>query len=317
MISGKDLFKACLEGRHHERPPFIPLLGGVVAEVADIPYHEMVSDPTAFSNGLMKAADLLDADGVVVGCDFKLLPEAYGAKVDWQAQPPLLMATSEPLKAPPGMEGRLVNVIESARRVNQICRDKRASINALTGPLTLACQLFGPQAGNLRLREVKELLVREVEAFCDTRPDAILLMEGRALADCEIGLAQRRIFKTLKNIAGYFNIPVGLYLQDYGVDGPSPELTSLEMDFYIFGTSVQNTLPSLSMLLALSENGSCFGLGLSHDDIESAGRMIAEVYESCAKRNLYNFFTTGIGILDAGVAIDKLLELRRKIEHKY
>jgi hypothetical protein len=314
MTGGKEHFLASLEGRRSLRPAFIPLLSGLVATVSDTPYHEMVSDPTVWSNGLMKTADLFDVDGVVVGCDFKLLAEAYGSKIDWQTKPPRLTAIPDLIEAPPATGGKMEHVIESARRVNQMCRDTKASIAALTGPLTLASQLFGRQADSSRLREVKDLLVKEVEAFCDTRPDAILLMEGRALANCRIGLAQRRIFKTIKNIAGYFNIPLGLYLQGYDVGGPSSELASLEMDFYIFGAGAQNTLPPLSMLLALTETGSCFGLGLPLDNIEGVGKAIKEVYEACAKRNLYNFFTTSIGFLDAGVAIDQLLNLRHEID---
>ncbi len=314
MISGKELFRASLEGRRSLRPAFIPLFGGLVAEISDTPYHEMVSDPTAWSNGLLKAADLLDADGVVVGCDFNLLAEAYGSTVDWQTEPSRLTAIPDMSAVLPTAGGKMENVVESARRVNQVCREKKASVAAFTGPLTLACQLFGSQAGSSRLREVKELVVKEAEAFCDTRPDAILLLEGRVLADCEIGLAERRIFKTIKNIAGYFNIPVGLYLQNYGGDGPNPKLASLGMDYYIFGPGAKNNLPSLSMLLDLSKEGSCFGLGLPFDDTVGAVQMIEEVYEACSKRNLYNFFTTSVGFLDAGVAIDQLLDLRRKIE---
>ena len=105
------------------------------------------------------------------------------------------------------------HALEVAKRVFQVGGHDCACVASLTGPATLANQVFGRDEGAKHMRDVKELLVRMTEAFCQTRPDMLIFMEGRPLALAELDLTHRRIYNTLKNISAYYDIPVGLYLQ--------------------------------------------------------------------------------------------------------
>jgi hypothetical protein len=186
-------------------------------------------------------------------------------------------------------------------------------VAALTGPVTLANQLFGRREGPKHLGDVKHLVVRVAEAFCKTRPDALAFMEGRPLALTTVDRTHQRLYQTLKNIAAYYNIPVSLYLQGYQTHNLA-QFASLKMDIYILGPSLDNSLPPLSELWNLSNGALGVGLGLPVNDLKKARELIAEGLDLYrAQGGKKGFFFTSFGPVNKDVDLGTLHQLIKEI----
>ncbi len=252
----------------------------------------LTSDPTLWANALMKAARLFGLDGVVVGFDFTLMAEACGCDIRWIDDRPVLSPLQASLNASPEQSGRIPHALETAGRLPEAFRSEVGCVAALTGPVTLAGQLFGEE-GPDRIRDVKPLLLPVVEAFCAARPDALLFLE-----DCPAWTGptpgQRRIYNTLKNIASHYNVCPGLYLQ--GVDGRNlGRFSQLNMDIYLTGPAADGLLPPSSALWDLGEEALGVGLGVPLEDPERAGEILREARDLSRKRPRPSFFVTGAG----------------------
>jgi hypothetical protein len=311
MESGREFFDRFLQGEPISRPAYIPLLQGVTARVEGLSRQVMEADPTLWANALMKTAELLELDGLVVGFDFTLLAEACGAAVMWKNDRPEIVAPANALRAAAQETGRLSNAREATTRVFQVCRTQRACLVSLTGPVTLAAQLFGPEEGSQRIGEVKQVVVKVVEAFCQTRPDVVVFTEGYALTRREVSPAYRRMYTTLKNVSAYYNIPLALYLEDYDPQD-LPQFSSLNADIYILGPSIEKSLPPLAALWALGEESLGLGLGLAGDDSEKAIETVQEVVH-CRTQGTHNFFFTSLGPVTREVDLESLRQLIKAI----
>ena len=178
--------------------------------------------------------------------------------------------------------------------------------------MSLAAQLFDTEEGAARLREVKPLVVRVTEAFCATRPDVLIFLEGRALARGPITMAQRKIYNTLRNLVAHYDIPVGMFLQDYGAELPAG-LEQLKMDFHVLGLSREGGLPPRQALEALAGHGLGLGIGLPLDDLEAAREVMAlgmDLYRSQSGRG---FFFTSLGPATREANLDTMHQLVKEI----
>jgi hypothetical protein len=184
-------------------------------------------------------------------------------------------------------------------------------VAALTGPVTLASQLFGSHEGPERTKEVKPLLVRVVEAFCATRPDVLLFLEDRP------GWAgptteHRRIYNTLKNIASHYDVRAGLYLQ--GVESTKArEFSKLKMDIYVLGPAENDPLPSASDLWELDEGALGVGLGLPLDDTDKAREMVDTGLRLLKDRTGSGLFLTSVGPVTRDANLEAIRTLMDEI----
>jgi|WetSurMetagenome_2_1015567.scaffolds.fasta_scaffold54583_2 hypothetical protein len=312
MMTGRELFDKFLQGEPGTRPAYIPLLQGLTARVAGVSREILEADPTLWANALMKTGELLELDGIMAGFDFTLLAEACGAEVMWKNDRPEIVGPVNALRAAPQETGRLSNALEVATRVFQVCRTQRACLVSLTGPVTLAAQLFGPEEGSQRIGEIKQVAVKVAETFCQTRPDVVVFTEGYALTRGQVGPPHRRIYTTLKNVASYYNIPVALYLEDYDPQ-ELQQFSSLNADIYILGPSVQKSPHPLAELSALGEELLGMGIGLPGDNSEKAIRTVHEVVLHYQMQGKHNFFFTSLGPVTRKVDIESLRELIKAI----
>lgn len=308
MDTGRVLFERFLKGETLSRPPFVPLIRGLAPRVAGISAEAWNSDPTFWANSIVKASELFGLDGVVVGIDFTLMAEACGCTVAWRADRPVITAPAAGLCGTPEESGRMKHALEASRRTFQTCRNERACIAAITGPVTLASQLFGREQGPNRLGEIKEVIVRITEAFCKIRPDVLVFMEGRPLALADVGLPHRRIYNTLKNILSYYNVRSGLYLQGYGLENLQG-FSSLKMDIYILGPPLGKSLPSISGIWDLSAESLGFGLGLPLGDLPKARELISECLDFYRLKARRGFFLTSLGPVTRDTNLDLLHQL--------
>ncbi len=310
-MTGRELFNDFLKGDPLRRPAFVPMIRGLLSRVEGQPMETLTSDATLWANSLMKASKLLGLDGVVVGLDVTLMAEACGCPVSWEQDRPVLMPLEGDLNEEPEQSGRLQYALEAASRLFETSRSEVACIAALTGPVTLARQLFGAEEGPERTREVKPLLVRVVEAFCATRPDVFLFLE-ESRGWTGPTSAQRRIYNTLKNITSYYDVSSGLYLE--GV--PSPNLNAfsvLDMDVYVLGPAESDPLPSPSTLWELGEEALGVGLGLPLDDVGEARKFIDEGQRRYRERARPGFFLTSVGPVTRDADLEALRTLANEI----
>jgi hypothetical protein len=260
----------------------------------------------------MKAAALFDFDAVVAGYDFSLLAEACGCKISWEEDRPVVCGLPDAFNESPEACGALRHALEATKRVFTACGKERGCVAALTGPATLAGQLYG-EDGTSRIGEVKAQIIPVLEAYCATRPDAILFMEGHRLGREKVSIKHRKIYSTLKNITSYYGIPAGLYLEDF-----SPEdvqrFSALQMDIYILGPSATHTAVPVPELMALGAEALGFGLGLPLDDAEKAYQLIEEGGKLHARAGGGRFFFTSFGPLTREVNLDLLHALIGKIK---
>ena len=310
-MTGNERFKKFLEGEPVDRPAFVPLVQGLTARTEGILRQTLTSDPTLWANSLMKAAALFDFDAVVAGYDFSLLAEACGCSISWEEDRPVVCGLPEAINECPETCGALVHALEATRRIFDTCRKERGCVAALTGPATLAQQLWG-DGGASRIGDVKAHIVPVLEAYCETRPDAVIFMESRSLGNEKLSIKHRKIYNTLKNITAYYGIPAGLYLEKYPMGGIG-QLSALQLDMYILGPSENNEMPPLSLLTELSNESLGFGWGLPVDDVEAAGQIIEQGGKLHAENANSRFFFTSFGPLTRDVDLDKLHEVVRKI----
>ena len=292
MATGRELFNRFLNDESLERPVFVPMIRGLLSRVEGLPMEQLMNDPTLWANALVKTHKLFRFDGVVVGLDVTLMAEACGCEIHWEDDRPVASSPVNGLYENPAETGRMKHALEVASRVFEVTRKEQACIAALTGPITLADMLFGRGKGVEHLGEIKQLMVQVAEAFCKSGPDVLIFLEGRSLASAEIKLSHKKIYNTLKNITGYYDVKTGLYVQNYDSDHVD-QFRSLKMDLYVLGPSKDGRLPDVSRVWELGVGALGVGLGLPLDDPKTAGRLVQEgrsLYETTGGRGI--FFTS-------------------------
>jgi len=308
METGREVFNRFLRGDPLSRPAFAPLLRGVTSRVEGIARESLNGDPTLWANSLVKTADLLNLDVIVAGFDATLMAEACGCQIGWKNDQPEIVAPIAKLSESPEDTGRMKNALEAAKRVFQVCRDRRGCVFSLTGPVTLADRLFGSAEGAQRVGETKQPLVKAIEASCRIRPDMLVLMEESPLGKAQSVLAHRRIYHTLKNIASHYDIPVALYLQDYEPQKLA-QFLSLRMDIYIPGPSAAHELPPLSEVGDLGSDTHGIGLSLPLGDLEKGKDLIREGLALYKARGKPNFFFTSLGPVTRDIDLETVRQL--------
>ncbi len=314
MATGRELFNHFLNDEPLERPVFVPMIRGMLSRVEGLPMERLMNDPTLWANSMVKTHKLFRFDGVVAGLDFTLMAEACGCEILWENDRPIASLPQKGLYEKPEETGRMKHALEAAARVFEVSRKDQACIAAVTGPVTLADMLFGRGKGVEHLGEIKQLMVQVAEAFCKTGPDVLIFMEGRPLGSTEITFSHKKIYNTLKNITGYYDVKSGLYVQRYD---PSrvDRFNALKMDLYVLGPSADGTLPEVSRVWDLGVGALGVGLGLPLNDLTTARRLIREgreLYESSGGRGI---FFTSLGPATRDVDLETLHQLVQEFFH--
>ena len=315
MEAGRVLFEKFLKGEPLSRAPFVPLVRDLPARIDGRPFEKLISDPTLWANSLIKTTELFGFDGIVAGFHFSFLAEACGCQVSWENDRAIVHSPEAgELSQDPAESPRMKTALEVAARVFQVCRAERACVAAVTGPVTLASQIFGRDEGLARVPEVKSIVAKITEAFCQVLPDVLIFMEGHPLALNEITTGYRRVYNTLRNVLNYFNVPMGLYLQGYRPESLEA-ITSLNMDIYVLGPSEDQGLPSLPQLRDVAREARGVGLSLPMDHLEKAKEMIEEGRRFYRSEGGRGFFFTSCGPVTQDVDLDTLHQLVNEIRH--
>lgn len=294
MESGRERFKLFLNQAPLFRPVFIPFIRGLLSRIEDRPMETLTADPALWANSLEKTSRLFGFDGVVAGLDTSLAARACGCRMEWREDRPVVLPLQGSPDETPDQSLPMQLGLEVTKRLFQICQKDMACISALTGPYTLAEQLFGKAPGQNHMDEIKPLIVRITKAYCETRPDVLMFMEGEALTLTGIDVQHRRIYNTLKNIANYYNIPVGLYLQDYRSESIRT-VSGLNMDMYIAGPCADRHPIMPSTVWDLGRGTLGLGIGLPLDDLETAREILYQGMALYRNRPGHGVFFTSLG----------------------
>ena len=260
-LGRQNIFLDFVSGQPVSRSPVAPIIDLVAARVGGHSYREMTSDPALWSAALTRTAELLGCDAIPVGFDELLTAEAAGAELDWSDPVPAMAAPPEAIgEGVPG-KARLAVAVETLKRVLMAAGPEIATIGVMTGPVTLATQCFGDEAAEGRLSDVKETEVAVADAFLQARPDALMFLEDGALGAVPVGIKTRKIYNTLKNMAGYFDVPTMVYLSGHDNQDLS-RFAALGLDVVVAGPDSTGVAASITALEELAEETEKVGVAL-------------------------------------------------------
>jgi|TARA_B100000315_G_scaffold250243_1_gene282717 hypothetical protein len=276
---------------------FVPAMEPLAARVGGMSYQSMTSDPEYWSSNLTKAGQLLQTDALVLGFDGTLLAEACGAKVQWREDRPAIAGAGVLPLVSEVISGRLETAIEALGRLIHTDRNDFCCIAVMTGPVTLAALL---DIADDKATDLKQITVEVAQALCKKRPDLLLFREGPTICENDIGMPQRKMFNTLCNVAKYFNIPTGIYVEGY-TQKTLTTLDKLKIDFYFFGETAEGAIPEPDLFLELAQRVKGIGLALPFNDVTEALRHAEQCRKTLAGEN---FLYTSPGDLARGTDLD-------------
>lgn len=151
-MTSRTLVERALQGKSTDRPPIVMHLAPYAARLQQQSYQQLSGDPTLLANSQQGAQRLFGCDGILAPLDTTLEAEACGCLVEWRDDEPVVtghpFATHGPVTVDlDGLEqrGRLAIALEATRRLQQVIGRDVAVVPAVTGPVTLAGHLLGPE----------------------------------------------------------------------------------------------------------------------------------------------------------------------------
>lgn len=302
----RERIEAYLNGSSNT-PPVVVLAERLSARIGGMSFQDMQQDAAHWVGNQGKLRRLLNVDGVIIGADPTLAAEALGQSPIWSDDQPRLPADGAANVTPmiPGGAGRQQQAIEAITRLCKTDRAETGCIAMMTGPATLAKQLYG--GGEEHLGEVKAQSVELAEQLCQARPDLLLLREGAALN--QVGMPQRKAFNTLKNMAAYFDVPLGLYLEDYSPD-ILQDLDKLKLPFLWLGADTSGAVPTPETVRSLAHEFTGIGVPL---DFANPAQAREQAVQYRAALSDCNYLLTSCGELPRDSDLEVLITLTREL----
>jgi len=149
-MTGKELIQKAFKTEPVERIPWVPFVGVHGASLLGLRADEYLKSSTHLVDGISKAIELYQPDGLPVCFDLQIEAEALGCRLGWSPDnPPAVLshplqddADIAKLRIPLKNEGRIAIVLEAASILKQKHPDI-ALYGLITGPFTLALHLLG------------------------------------------------------------------------------------------------------------------------------------------------------------------------------
>ncbi len=286
----------------------VPLVEGLCARIGNLELEAMQSDAARWVSSLNGLRKLLEVDALVIGVDTTMAAEACGHPVEWLDGRPVLSSSSAwQVGNSAASAGRQATATDVLNRFCQAGKAVTGGVAMMTGPLALAQQLYS-NAEN-QLADVKPLIVELAEQLCQARPDLLLLREGATLGQGDITMAQRKVFNTLKNVAAYFDVPVGLYLDDYAPERIA-QFEKLKLPFLWLGRDAGGCLVAPETAREISSMYSGLGLPIEFANPDLAWEQAMAYAEALPG---YNYLLTSTGDIDPDSDLEALIALTRKL----
>ncbi len=197
--TARKAIKAWLQGETPSRPLLMPFVFSLAAKLESLPRREFLSNPTKICNGLRQIHTYLHLDGVCCYYDPFLEAEALGCHLEWNGDEARLPRPSHKqevvlsnLGSPDTIpaNGRLPIACEVFRRLKVMLANGPALMARVTGPHTLAAQLFhDPTDAPDRIASCAEAGMVVARSLLEAGADAVFISEASlpemTLSECE------------------------------------------------------------------------------------------------------------------------------------
>ncbi len=169
---GKQLVLDAIYNKEVERIPWVPFVGCHAASLINTDCETFFKDSDLIVEGVKKAFELYDPDGLPALFDLQIEAEAMGCGLTYAKEnPPAVSShileqgkTLADLKVPTEKDGRFPLALDATRRIVEALGDKIAIYGLITGPFTLALHLKGTEIFYDMLDEPEE--VEKLMEFC-------------------------------------------------------------------------------------------------------------------------------------------------------
>lgn len=149
-MKGIQLVKRAMNLEEVERIPWVPFVGAHAGKLLDLTATEYLQSTEKIVEGVNKAVQLYNPDGIPVVFDLQIEAEALGCKLAWaDNNPPAVVShplkegeNIEDLKVPCACKARIPMAMDATRQLRDQHPDM-ALYGLITGPFTLALHLLG------------------------------------------------------------------------------------------------------------------------------------------------------------------------------
>ena len=172
-MNQKQLVLDAIQCKEVERIPWVPFVGCHAASLIGVDCESYFKSKEHIVNGVGKAIEMYNPDGIPTMFDLQLEAEAMGCQLTYAKDNPPAVSTHileqgkslSELKIPTQEDGRIPIVLSATRELVKKYGDKIATYGLVTGPFTLALHLKGTDIFYDMLDEPEE--VEELMSFCD------------------------------------------------------------------------------------------------------------------------------------------------------
>ena len=149
-MKGLELIEKAFHREKVERIPWVPFVGCHAAHLLNVPADKYLQSSDLMVQGVSKAIEAYQPDGIPVIFDLQVEAEALGCRLQWsEDNPPSVIShplaegtKPDELEIPCLCKGRISQALETARILNDKYPDI-ALYGLITGPFTLALHLLG------------------------------------------------------------------------------------------------------------------------------------------------------------------------------
>ena len=151
-MNSRELIEKVFHLEEVERVPWVPFVGVHAGHLLGLTAEDFLKSETHIVNGVSKAIELYNPDGIPVVFDLQVEAEAMGCELVWADNNPPAVSSHPLLEGKnigdlkiPGMEdGRIGMIMNAARTLRERFPDI-ALYGLITGPFTLALHLLGTE----------------------------------------------------------------------------------------------------------------------------------------------------------------------------
>jgi uroporphyrinogen decarboxylase len=170
-MTGKELVLQAINNETTERTPYVPFVGVHAASLLGISAEDYLKSKERMIEGVTKAVELYDPDGIPVVFDLQIEAEILGCNLIWADDNPPAVS-SHALKEAGDLDklpdfdetkGRIPMVLDVTRTARENFPDV-ALYGLITGPFTLSLHLMGPEIFMAMYDDPDR--VRQIMAFC-------------------------------------------------------------------------------------------------------------------------------------------------------
>jgi uroporphyrinogen decarboxylase len=188
-MTGKDRVLAAIRRQPTDRVPWVPFVGCHAASLLGLSAEEYLKSADRIVEGVSKAVETYEPDGIPVMFDLQVEAEALGCELAWADENPPAVITHplangtalSDLSVPSLSAGRIATALAAAARLRKAHADI-ALYGLVTGPFTLALHLLGTDIFMKMFDEPDE--VRRLLDFCMGVTDS--MADAYARAGCDV-----------------------------------------------------------------------------------------------------------------------------------